>query len=438
MEKIDDIIKLLIENALIADYRLRRIKTKSYENFFVHGKVETVRATDTEDLHVTVYVDGKLDENDKESAENQFRGESSFEIFPYMTKSDILTKIDEAAARARLVKNKPYKIVDGKTMSYEIPSNMKSVEPSVLAKEIAETVFEVKYYKFGSLNAVEIFVYKTEEEIINSRGIDKTQVSWRAMIEAIPTWTENGESVELYECYRFTDFSKEGVTAEIDRRMQEVKDRQIAQKPDTPFTADVLFKSEEIKGFLDEIVNDLSFESVYSHGNVYKKGDSLADSPKGDKLTLTMVKSIKGSPYSGEFDGDGAELKDTLIIDKNKVVGYYGSDRFAQYLGEKPTGNLVCFRLSTGNVGEDFLKDKDYIEVVSMSGIQVDLYNDYIGGEVRLAYYHKGGKVYPISGISLSARISDALNNIYLSNKSDMRDYYEGPEFIYIKDFSVV
>ena len=35
------------------------------------------------------------------------------------------------------------------------------------------------------------------------------------MIEAIPTWTEGGESVELYEQYTFGEPNYEEITAEI-------------------------------------------------------------------------------------------------------------------------------------------------------------------------------------------------------------------------------
>ena len=48
------------------------------------------------------------------------------------------------------------------------------------------------------MNALEIFINKYTVTVKNSRGIDKREVKYGVMIEAIPTWNE-GESVELYE-----------------------------------------------------------------------------------------------------------------------------------------------------------------------------------------------------------------------------------------------
>lgn len=66
---------------------------------------------------------------------------------------------------------------------------------------------------------------------MNSKGVDVTEVKYDAMIEAIPTWNENGESVELYEAYRFTEFDADEITAETDEKMREVRDRKHAVKP---------------------------------------------------------------------------------------------------------------------------------------------------------------------------------------------------------------
>ena len=46
------IIALLKENSLVSDYRLNTVKTESYEMFFVHRALETVRSTDTTDRHL--------------------------------------------------------------------------------------------------------------------------------------------------------------------------------------------------------------------------------------------------------------------------------------------------------------------------------------------------------------------------------------------------
>ena len=53
---INRIINLLKENKGVTDYRINTLKRESYELFFVHKSLETVRSTDTTDITVTVYV----------------------------------------------------------------------------------------------------------------------------------------------------------------------------------------------------------------------------------------------------------------------------------------------------------------------------------------------------------------------------------------------
>ena len=63
-----------------------------------------------------------------------------------------------------------------------------------------------------------------------------------------------------------------------------------------------------------------------------------------------------------------------------------------------------------------------------MSGLQVDFYNDYIGGEIRLAYYHDGEKVTAVTGVSISGSLNEVLQDIRLSQKIGIHDDYCGPE----------
>ena len=54
-----DIVKLLKQNKDITDFKVNSTVSETYENFYVKGTLETVRATSTEDAIVTVYVDGE-------------------------------------------------------------------------------------------------------------------------------------------------------------------------------------------------------------------------------------------------------------------------------------------------------------------------------------------------------------------------------------------
>ena len=421
-----DLVKLLKENKDITDYKVNGFKVESYEHFFVKGKLETVRVTDTEDATVTVYLDG-----------DGVKGDSSFSVYSSMTEDQVRDKIAAAAQRAKLVKNKPYDLPCGDKLEVAISSNITNTTPAELAFQIAKAVEKADCYENGSINALEIFIYKETTSVVNSKGVDKSQVSYRAMIEAIPTWTQNGESVELYEAYHFTNFNADEITAEIDERMREVRDRQFAVKPE-PFTANVVLPAKEFASVIRELTDSLNFVAVYSHANVFSKGDKVQTAPVGDKLTVTMRHEVEGSRFSAIFDGDGVTLKDKVVIDGGVATAYFGAHRFGSYLGEDITGNLSCVGVEKGSLTDGEINAEPYLECVSLSGIQLDLYNDYLGGEIRLAYLCDGKTKTPVTGISMSAKLSDVLNCIRLSEKVVVKGAYEGPEKVLIKGVSII
>ena len=121
------------------------------------------------------------------------------------------------------------------------------------------------------------------------------------------------------------------------------------------------------------------------------------------------------------------------------VASSFGAGRFGQYLGvEKPSGALPCVKLESGTLTERELAAEPCLECASMSGLQLDLYNDYIGGEIRLAYLCEGEKKTPVTGISMSARLSEVLKSLRLSEKTTVTGAYEGPEKLMMKNVAIL
>ena len=243
--------------------------------------------------------------------------------------------------------------------------------------------------------------------------------------------------MELYEAYRFTEFNPGKITAEIAAKMKEVALRRKATKPQTPLSANIVLRDKEIASLMGELSYDLNYAAVYSQSNLHHKNDELQ---KGecDALNLSLVGQIRGSGSSSYFDDDGVTLRDTKLITNGIVTGYYGAHRFASYLKEPETGNLRCMKLEAGTLTENELEKLPYIECVSLSGLQVDLYNDYIGGEIRLAYRHENGKTEPITGITMSAKLSDVLNTLRLSENTTVSERYAGPDKLLMKNVTVM
>ena len=220
--------------------------------------------------------------------------------------------------------------------------------------------------------------------------------------------------------------------------MREVKDRYEAKVPENKLSCPVVLDAPELDQLFGNYIGNLNFSMVYQHSNAFSVGDDIQKDAKGDRLTLTMCGEVKGSVSSSAFDADGITLVDRKIIENGKAIALYGGTRFAQYLGEKATGNLGCISVECGTLTDEAKKSTPYFRCASMSGLQVDIYNDYIGGEVRLGYYFDGNKEIPVTGISISGKLSTALANMRLSTDETTYESYNGPKCALFEGIEIV
>lgn len=409
--------ELLDRHPQVSGYKIQVRSKESYELFFVKGKLETVRRTDTCDKEVTVYVD-----------HDRFKGDAMFFIYPSTTDEQLSALIDEAVANALLVNNENYELPAPEEGDYEVESNFRNYDPADLAAVISGAVFDANQVEHAALNSVEVFVNKHTLTVHNSRGLCKTQHSYSAMVEAIPTYNGAEQSVELYEQYNFITLDENALRREISGKMAEVKARYEAAKPEHPLACPVVLNAGELAVLFSSIAGDLNYGSVYTHSNLFHKGDSIQKTPEGDLIGITMAGEADGCISSAKFDGDGLSLGSIRLVDGGKAVNYYGSNRYGQYLGETPTGELRCLLADAGSAPASAFAEGSYLEIISMSGLQVDFYNDYIGGEVRLAYYHNGDRITPITGISISGALGEVLDHLRLSDQIIARNSYRGPD----------
>ena len=425
----NELIELLRNNESVNGYKITEKKTHSCELFFVHEKLETVRTTDTTDVTVTVYAD-----------HDGARGDSSFALTAATTKTELKEKIDLAVKRARLSFSPPYALPKGGVVpARELPSNLAMEDEKTTAAKIARAAFDAKRPDGGSINALEVFLYTDTVRVINSEGIDKTAIKRHAMVEAIPTYTDENDSVELYDDHYFTLFDEEAFKKEISEKLFEVYERRLAVKPPVPLTVNVLLRPAEIRELLEALIEDRNYATIFAHANLYSVGDDLQKDGAGDKLTLTCRAATPGSVNSAFFDGDGTDLTDVTLIKDGVIVSDYGGDRFGQYLGVKrPTGELRCMKLEPGTLTEEELRNAPHIECASLSGIQIDPYNDYIGGEIRLGYCFDGKTTVPVSGITMSGKLSEALKALRLSAETKISGCYEGPGLMLLPGFTVL
>lgn len=421
------LIDILKGNERISDWRVNEKKRISNELFFVHERLETVRSTETTETSVTVYLrhDGAV-------------GDSTFKIAPAMTEREIEERIETALKRAALVFNEPFELPEGGECDEILSSNLSEISPKTLGSRIAKAVFSAGEIENGGINALEIFIYRDEISVKNSRGVDKKQQKRSVMIEAIPTYNGENDSVEVYEAYTFTDYDEAALIARIKEKMADVRARAFARKPKTPMTVNVILRPYEIASLFFELAENCRYSSVYSHANVFSVGDDIQSAGSGDKIDLSMKAAVKGSAYSSLFDVDGTTLSDVKIIDNGVIARYFGLNRYGQYLKiDKISGESECIKLKGGSLNLDEEKEP-YLDCVSLSNLQLEPYNDYIGGEIRLAYYCDKEKTVPVTGITMSAKLSEVLKELKLSKNMIVEGGYFGPDRLMLKKVTVL
>lgn len=411
------IIEILQAQALISDWKINIHRRESCELFYVKGALETARRTDNTNKRATIYVD-----------HDGFRGDAQFYVYASTTDAELETLTEDAVKKALLINNAPYSLPADETGEYEIASNFSEFDILDLSKRIAATVFAANSIENGSINSLEVFITKHYEEVRNSRGLHKSQIRYDAMVEAIPTYNGEDRSVELYEQYNFSSYDPDSLVAEIAGKMSEVKARFEATAPSAPIDCPVIIGKQELAQLFHTIADDLDYSAVYSKSGLHKKGDAIQSEGSGDRLSITMTGDIPGSVRSSRFDIDGLELRPLRMIEDGKVLAYHGSNRYGQYIGESPSGILPCIQVDGGSLDSAAFAKGPALELVSMSGLQVDFYSDYIGGEVRLAYYNDGEKTVPLTGISVSGKLSEVLAGLRLSADIAVCEGYRGPE----------
>lgn len=421
------LIELLKKSKKLDGFKINTNLIETSELFFVHKKLETVRHTKTSNVKATVYVN-----------HDDFFGQADFTVYASNTEDEIKAKIEMGYQNALLVNNKPFSLPSGEVKEFKSDSNFNNYSLNELASLISEAVFKADNYLDGGINALEIFVTKKTVIVENSTGLKKTQVLYDTMIEAIPTWNGNDESVELYEQYHVGYLNPEEITKEIKNKMEEVHARFEAKKPDSKLKGNIILRPHEISEILDTIITNANYGYIYTHQNLYNVGDKIQNSDSCDKLNIKILGNLKGSVSSSFFDIDGIDLESQDIIKDGVIVNGYGSNKVCQYMNKPVTGMLPCTELLEGSFRKKELYKEPYLECVSLSGIQLDQYNDYIGGEIRLGYYFDGNKKYPVTGISFSGKLSDALNTIRLSKEKTLSGSYYGPEIASISKMEIL
>ncbi|MBO7535987.1 MAG: hypothetical protein J6T34_02440 [Bacilli bacterium] len=419
MSRINKIIKSL-KAKNVSEYRIIETIEDDYQQFYDLQKLETVRRVSTTEDQVTIYV--KTAEDGK-----TLMGEASFIVSHEESKANLEKLIDQAIYEASFIKNQEYSLVNGdkkKSMAYKPLAE----DPFTILTKLAKIFFK-QSNEVARFNALELFFNDVTTHIVNSNGVDYKKRTYEINIEAIPSFYGEGIKTELYRMFEYNELKYDKAASDAKEAILDVYNRGKAVKLEGVNKANIILRDKDLFQLAFEVIDSLHYASVYNHSNLKKVGEALTS----NKINIGLDANTK---YD-YFDNDGVRLSKCSVIEDGIVKSYYGNNRYACYIGVKPTGNLNKLTLSKGKKSVEAFKTKPYLEIYDMSGIQVDAYQNYLGGEVRLALYFDGKDIIPVSGFSFSANLQEAIDNMSLSKEVSNINNYSGAKFALIKDVAI-
>ncbi|MBR1845221.1 MAG: TldD/PmbA family protein [Oscillospiraceae bacterium] len=423
---LNTIISLLKSSGVHA-WEVADTKTRGWEFYFIRHALDQNRAKEVEHINVRVF---QLIEDGK------FMGSASAEIAQTATEEEARALIEGLAYRATLVKNRPYSL-QPVTQAHKARREQAKVDVPQIARDFLETMGQLPETATEDVNSYEIFVSQITRRFITSQGIDVEETFPSSMIEVVVNARKEGHEIELYRNYTSGTCDAEGLKRDLSRTMRYGKDR--LQTSDTPALgkADVLFTTSDACSIYEYFVQRMNAQMVYRRMSDWEIGTPIAQDIRGDKVTVTALRALDNSSCNQAFDGEGAPIRDTVLLSESVPEHYLGNRMFSSYLGLEDSFIPSNIAVAGGSRTEEELRRGKYLEVVEFSDFQVDEMTGDIFGEIRLAYWHDGEKTVPVSGGSLSGSMLDFVKEMYLSGETVQYDNLRIPALTLLKGVTV-
>ncbi len=397
----------LLKNSAADAWEVTDLTTHGWEFYFIRHRLDQHRAKQVE--HITVKVYRRVG-----NGEGSFLGSASDEIPPTASEAEAKAVIDRLCDYAAYVRNPAYTLngPDGGEAPAQEP-----VDVAAISRDFIETMDRVPETETEDLNSYEIFVSGNRRRFINSEGVDVTSVYPSSMVEAVVNARSGGQEIELYRMYRSGACDREGLIRSLGETLAYGRDKLIAAPTPNLGKADVLFSTDAACEIYDWFIGHMSAQMQVQRVSDWKQGQPVADSFRGDRITLEALTSLPNSSANAAYDAEGARIRPMTLI-KDGVAGEaWGSRQFSQYLGLADSCMPGNFAVSGGSASAEELRRGDYLEVVEFSSFEVDPFNGNIAGEIRLGYLHEGGKVTVVSGGSVGGAMTELMKDMRMSKE---------------------
>ena len=420
---LEKIVALLKESGVHA-WELSDVKTRGWEFYFIRHALDQHRAKDLEHIQIKVY---QLIED------GQFLGSASADLPPTASEEEAKKLIADLAYRATLVKNKPYTLNPprpGKPM--EAP-----VDLATIAEDFIRSMKALPETEGEDVNSYEIFVSDKVRRFLNSEGVDVTERFPDSMIEVVVNARKDGHEIELYRNFTSGTCDAEGLKRDLRKAMAYGRDRLRTLPTPNLEKADVLFSGSDACSIYEFFSDRCDAAMIFRRMSDWAPGKSVSEELLGDKLSLFARRELPNSSKNRGFDAEGAPIRDVCLIRDGVVEEILGGRMFASYMGLENSFDPSNLEVTGGSMTEEELRKGPYLEAVEFSDFQVDSLTGDIFGELRLAYWHDGETVTPVSGGSLSGSMFDFVKDMRMSKAQAQYDNMRIPALTLLKNVTV-
>ncbi|MGL5676225.1 MAG: metallopeptidase TldD-related protein [Cellulosilyticaceae bacterium] len=401
----------------IDTYLIECKKQESVELFFVKRALDMTRKKDVQKYGVTVYRDFEKDGK-------KMRGYSSIKVYESMTKEEIEEVLKDAYYAASFVENPYYPLPSGsKEEKVQGTGDLSKYTLEESAKCLVKALYAYSEESTCFLNSAELFIYKTENHILNSEGIDVCYEQFKVSGEMVAQCTES-QDVETYKSFSYDALVPEVLTKLVEDTLELTKARSQAVTGPKQGSYPVILAGEYIGTLLSYYLDRAGTNMIYPKYSNFKVGDQIQGKDlKGDTLNIKVKAEV---PYSNE----GIPMMDRAFVDKGQLQVVHGPSRFAHYLEVEPTGYYSSIVVPEGEVALEDLKQGECLYIVNFSDFQMDAFTGNFGGEIRLAFYSDGETVVPVTGGSLSGSIQSIQENLSFAKEVYVGEHYTGPKAV--------
>ena len=430
---ISELLELLKNNEKIYAWNFKVDSINSYQLYFIKQKLDMNREVKVDEYNVTIFTLENV--NGKEMI-----GSSSFNIYPSMSMDEVKAKLEEQISFCKYSVNKPYafpKKVNLKPVSKELGFSGYSLKEAAFVA--ADALFEADKFDKGYINSSEIFINFIETRFFDSNGNVFLYTREKGEIELIATWKEKGEEVEIYKYFEFDNLDSIFIQNEATKVLIEASNRVKAIKTPSISNIKVLLTGDYVKEYFLHFAYKANTDSIYSNVSTIKVGENIQNNARlADKISIRLEPTLKKSTYGAPFDKEGIGLKRLHVIEKGVVKNLWGSNAKSQYINKPVNGTYSNFVVSAGTLTQEELEDENYLEIIALSGFEIDELTGDFGSEIRLAYLHQKNKeMVIVTGGSISGNVYQSINTVKFNNDTKQNDNFIGPINVLIDNVSV-